>query len=441
VLREFESNILKNELFHKKQNLLLAISGGVDSVVLAHLLKDAGFKFSLAHCNFQLRGKESDDDEKFCKDLAKKLKVKIHTKVFDTKAYCTEHKTNIQLAARKLRYDWFHALINTEKSDYLLTAHHANDVIETILINLLRGTGIKGLKGIPEKKGHIVRPLLNFTREQIEVYAEEKKISFRVDRSNLEDKYKRNFIRLKVIPLLKGMNPKLEETFIRNTVHFRQEAEIVTDYLEDRTMDLITQSPGLIFIDKKKLKHEKHVNSVLHHLISGYGFNDTQQRNILKNINENALTGKRFTSPSHQLSIDRNDLVIKQLSQEPFKSIDINSLADTKKQKFITFKKLKKFELPENNEFIVNNKNLIFPLTIRTKQTGDKFQPFGMKNFKLLSDFFKDQKLDSYEKENCKLLVNGNGDIMWVAGYRSDERYRANSKDMDLLKLVFIGEV
>lgn len=440
MLKEFQSNIAKNGLFHKKQSLLLAVSGGVDSVALAHLLKESGYNFSMAHCNFQLRGKESDADEKFCKELSKKSGIKIYTKAFDTKAYCAAHKINIQLAARKLRYDWFHELLKAEGFDYILTAHHANDVIETIFINLLRGTGIKGLKGIPEKKGQLVRPLLNFKREEIENYAKEKKIGFRVDKSNLEDKYERNFIRLNIIPQLKKINPRLEETFIKNTNNFRQESDIVKDYLEERSTDLITQTPEFIFINKKKLKHEKYVESVLHSLISGYDFNESQQKNILRNLKENALNGKIFLSSTHQLVIDRNDLVIKPLVNEQIAEVKINSLPELKKQALFSLSQLKKFTIPKKNEVILEKDQLLYPLIIRQKQTGDKFRPFGMKGFKLISDFLKDEKLNTFEKDNCRLLVNGNGEIIWVIGYRSDERYKVNIKNTDLVKLTSTGK-
>jgi len=439
MLRQFESNILKKGLFSKKENIVLAISGGVDSVVLAHLLKGAGFNFSLAHCNFKLRGKESDGDEKLCEQLAKKLKVNIYRKSFDVKAYCREQKTNVQLAARKLRYDWFHQLVKEQKIAYVLTAHHANDVVETIFINLLRGTGINGLKGIPEKNGHIVRPLLNFTREEIEAYAKKEKIVFRLDKTNLEDKYERNFIRLNVIPLLKKINPKLEETFIRNTTNFREEAEIIKDYMEDRSTDLITQTPGLVFINKKKLKHEKYAQSVLHHLVSGYGFNVTQQKNILRNLEKNALPGKVFRSATHQLCLERNDLVIKPLAQDKEAAIRINSLSELGKQELLNLDELQDFILPQKNELVISKDQLIFPLTLRKRLTGDKFKPFGMKGFKLISDFLREEKLGSLEKEKCRLLVNGNGDILWVAGYRSDERYRVESTAANLLKLTLVG--
>jgi tRNA(Ile)-lysidine synthase len=439
VLKDFEEHISRNGLFTKKDKLLLAVSGGIDSVVLAHLLTKAGFDLTLAHCNFQLRGKDSADDEKFCKQLAKKLGLKIFTKTFDINAYCRTHKTNTQIAARKLRYQWFHELVKDHKLDYVLTAHHANDVIETIFINLLRGTGINGIKGIPEKKGKIVRPLLNFKREAIETFAEENKIKFRLDKSNLEDKYERNFIRLNIIPELKKINPRLEETFIRNSVHFRQEAGIVNEFMVTKEQELITQTPGLVFINKKKLAAEKYNASILHYLVCGYGFNETQERNILKNILSGAVAGKMFLSATHQLTVDRNDLVIKEVPKDKFNAFKIKSLPELKKHGVFELSKAGKFTVPKKNELLVHENKLIFPLTVRTKQTGDKFRPFGMKGFKLVSDFLKDEKLNAFEKENCKLLVNGNGDIIWIAGYRSDDRYKVNKTDNNLLKLTLVG--
>lgn len=438
MIKEFESNITKSGLFSKKQKLLLAISGGIDSVVLAHLLKKGGYQFALAHCNFKLRGKESDADEKFCLELAKKLSVKLYRTEFNTQDYCEEHKTNVQLAARKLRYDWFYELLKEHSFHYLLTAHHANDVVETFFINLLRGTGIKGLKGIPEKNGKVIRPLLNLKREELEAYAKKENIIYRTDKSNFEERYERNFIRLSVIPTLKTIQPALEDVFLKNIKHLKQEADIVTDFLELKAAEIVTQTHDFVFINKKKLKQEKYAESILHHLIGGYGFNETQENNILKNIQTNALTGKIFHSATHHLSIDRDDLVIKTVSSPAPVTEIFDSLKDLKKHPSFKLTELKKFAIPKPNELLIRSEKLIFPLYLRNKKTGDKFKPFGMKGFKLLSDFLKDKKLHSFEKEKCRILQNGNGEIIWVIGFRSDERYKVTSKDSPILKLTFI---
>lgn len=440
VLKKFEDHIQKEQLFTKQDRLLVAISGGSDSVALVHLLKSAGYKPALAHCNFKLRGKDSDADEQFCKDLAKTLNLEFYAKRFTTRQYCLQNKVNIQLGARQLRYEWFSELIHLHDFDCLITAHHANDVVETVLLNLLRGTGINGIKGIPDKNKKIRRPLLPFKKVEIETYLKENKVKFRLDKSNEEEKYDRNFLRLKVVPQLKKLNPNLESTFFRNSLHFKQEASIVAEYLSNRAVELVTQNNDLLFINKTKLSKETHIESVLNYILADYGFNESQQQNIIQNILKDGLVGKVFHSPGHQLSIDRKDLVLKVTGSKVMDEISIGSLTELKKQSLFRLSKEKKFKLPSPAEFYVKESQVIYPLTLRFVKTGDKFKPFGMKGFKLLSDFLKDEKLNRFEKENCRVLVNGNGEIMWLLGFRSDERYRVDTGDSNLLKLSLGGE-
>lgn len=440
MVNTFGRHIERKDLFRKDQRLLVAVSGGVDSMVLVHLLHVCSYTFSMAHCNFQLRGSDSDKDEALCRQTAEQLGVPFHSRRFDTENYSRLNKLNIQLSARKLRYDWFDELLEQEKYDRLLTAHHVNDAMETVFINLLRGTGINGLKGIPEKKGKLVRPLLSFTREEIENFARLEKIGFRTDKSNADEKYDRNFIRLKVIPLLKNLNPGLEETFLRNLSHLSQEASIVNEYLQERAKYISTRKPGSKVIDRQQLLEEKYPETLLHYLLHPFGFNETQEANILRNLREKALPGKLFQSPGFVLSIDRQKLVIKSVSPAEKEAITINALSDLSlNHDLVMAEELNEFELPGKKDLIVSKEKLVFPLEFRSRKKGDKFMPFGMKHFKLVSDFFKDQKLDHFEKENCRLLVNGNGDIMWVAGYRSDERYKVKQTDKNLLKLTFLG--
>ncbi len=438
VQKKFESNILKNQLFSKKDSLLLALSGGIDSVVLAHLLKSVGFKFALAHCNFNLRGKDSKADEVFCKDLAKQLGVKFYCEHFDTKTYSKTNKVSIQMAARELRYAWFNELIKKNKFDRLITAHHANDVIETLFINLCRGTGIKGLKGIPEKTGNIVRPLLNFTKEEINSFAKKEKIKFRLDKSNLEDKYERNFLRLEIIPKLKKLHPALEHTFLNNISNFKAEAEIVNDFLAEKTKQLISEKGEQVLIDKNKLKKEKHLSTILYYILETFGFNASQINDIKINVTEKGEVGKLFFASNFTLTIDRDFIFIKpDVNQNP-EAVTIRSFEELKASAQLKLKELSKFERTNNNELIIEKNKLVFPLNIRAKRTGDKFRPFGMKGFKLISDFLKDQKLNAFEKEKCLILENGNGEIIWVMGYRSDDRYKVTGKENKLLKFTII---
>ncbi|MBL7922461.1 MAG: tRNA lysidine(34) synthetase TilS [Bacteroidia bacterium] len=436
--KKFESNILKNQLFSKKDSLLLAISGGIDSVVLAYLLKSVGYKFALAHCNFNLRGKDSKADEAFCKALAKKLHVNFFSQHFDTKTYSKTNKMSIQMAARELRYAWFNELILKNKFDYLVTAHHANDVMETIFINLCRGTGIKGLKGIPEKTGNIVRPLLNFTKEEINSFAKKEKIKFRIDKSNLEDKYERNLLRLEVIPKLKKLHPSLEQTFLNNVSNFKAEADIVSDFLAEKTKLLISEKGEQVLINKARLKKEKHVSSILHYILETFGFNASQINDITTNVTEKGEVGKLFFASNFTLTIDREFIFIKPLVNRNPEAISIRSFNELKRSGHLKLKKLSKFERTNKNELIIEKNKLIFPLRIRTKKTGDRFRPFGMKGFKLISDFLKDQKLNAFEKEKCLILENGNDEIIWVIGYRSDDRYKVTANNNELLKITVI---
>jgi len=431
----FTKHVNDKNLFSTADQLLLAVSGGVDSVVLAHLLKFHGAHFTLAHCNFKLRGRDSDADEDFCRDLALQLGVNIYVNDFDVKAHCSKHKVSVQMAARDLRYHWFDQLIAEHHFNFLLTAHHASDSIETLFINLLRGTGIKGLKGVPEKSGNRVRPLLPFLKDTLVKFANDHSIRYRNDKSNEEKKYGRNTLRLSIIPALKNINPGLEQTLLENIRNFKEEAEIVDQFLNQKVKEILTKKDQQSYIDKSILKKEKYKRSVLHHVLGPWGFNDSQLTDIIENITHNGLTGKTFRSNTHELVIDRNYIIVKPLIEKFFLKILIQSLEDLSAINLLSFKRISSFTKANKNEIILDTDRLIFPLTIRNCLRGDKFRPFGMSGFKLLSDYFKDEKLNKFEKENCKLLVNGNGEIIWVIGYRADDRYKASPTEKNLIKL------
>ncbi len=435
VLQKFKSNIAKNQLFNKKDKLLLAISGGADSLALAHLLNKCGYSFALAHCNFKLRGKESDADEAFCKALADKLGVVFYSTQFDTKRYCKDKKISIQMGARELRYNWFNDLIKKNKIKYLLTAHHANDNIETLFINLLRGTGINGLKGIAEKKDSLVRPLLIFSKDELLDYLKKENISFRLDKSNLESKYERNFLRLKIIPKLKKLHPHFETTLINNISNFKEESQIVNDFILEKVNTIVSIKESEILIEKHLLKKEKYIKTILNYIIKPYGFNSSQIDDITANLKENKAVGKLFFSEKKTLIIDRDFIFIKQKNTHDFQPIIINSSEELKTINFLKISEIKTPKVFNHKELIIEQEKLIFPLIIRSKQNGDKFNPFGMKGFKLVSDFIKDIKLNAIEKENCRILENGNGEILWIIGYRTDNRYKINNSSKKLLKL------
>jgi tRNA(Ile)-lysidine synthase len=436
VLEQFQSNIIKKRLFTKQDRLLLAISGGVDSVVLAHLLKKSACHFALAHCNFGLRGAESNKDEKFCRELAEKLKVEIFVKEMDVPAFRVATGSSVQMAARELRYQWFAELMKENNFDLLVTAHHGSDAVETLFINLLRGTGIKGLKGIAEKKQDIVRPLLQFTKREIEAYAKKNKIKFRLDKSNLKDRYGRNFIRLNIIPQLKKINPQAEEILLNNISHFREESGIIDDYFAERKKLLLSREGKSVKINRNDLKQEKHLLSLLNHLLSPYGFNASQCSDLIELITKNSGPGKKFFSNNYALFVEREDLVIKPRNEKT-ELLKINDADELCNLSFLQCD-YSPVSILSKKEIILSAESLVFPLTVRPPATGDRFIPFGMKGSRLLSDFLKDEKTDNSMKGNVRLLVNGNQEIIWVMGMRSDERYRVRGGDEKYLKLTYL---
>jgi tRNA(Ile)-lysidine synthase len=434
VLEQFLSYIKSHELFDKNNHLLLAFSGGIDSVVLAHLLKKGEFKFELAHCNFGLRGKESDGDEKFCRELARTLKVKIQVKKFDTGTFAKKEKLSVQMAARKLRYGWFEELMGGSEFDRVLTAHHANDNVETLLINLIRGTGINGLQGIPVKQKWIVRPLLFATKEEILAYAKANKLKFRHDSSNDEVKYKRNFLRHEVIPALKKLNPSLEHTFENNIRLFKQSAGIIKQFVSEKEKNII-ENNGSYKINIKKLLQEEARELLLFEFLHPFGFNAVQSEQLFKSLGSKT-SGKLFFSETHKALVDRHFIIVETPGVETPDQFTIESLADFKKLPV----RIKAEVSPEKK--IISNKTvaqispekIIFPLKLRKWQKGDKFMPLGMKGFKKVSDFLIGQKLNRFEKENIWLLLNKD-EVIWVVGYRIDERYKINPGTKGVLKL------
>jgi tRNA(Ile)-lysidine synthase len=436
VLEQFQSNIIKKQLFTKRQSLLLAISGGADSVVLAHLLKKCGYQFSLAHCNFKLRGNDSDKDEKFCRELAGRLGVKIFVREMNVPAKRAETGASVQMAARELRYKWFGELMKDHGFDLLVTAHHGSDAVETLFINLLRGTGIKGLKGIAEKKENIVRPLLGFTKQEIEAYAKKNKIKFRLDKSNLEDKYERNFIRLNILPQLKKINLQAEQILLRNISNFKEESGIVDNYFEERKKNLLSRDGNTLKISRKEIIQEKHLLSLLNNLLSPYGFNASQCSDLCDLIAKGSGPGKKILSNDYALFVEREYLIIKP-GNEKTESLQVNSTDELCTLPFLQCEYSPVSKLSKK-EMILSAETLIFPLTVRPPATGDRFMPFGMKGSRLISDFLKDEKTDNSRKGNVRLLVNGNREIIWVMGMRSDERYRVKGGDEKYLKLTYI---
>lgn len=437
MLKQFEVNILKNDLFNKTDKLLIAFSGGVDSVVLCDLLTKAGYHFDLAHCNFQLRGTEANDDTSFCETYAKLIHAKCHTIYFNTKNYAVENKLSIQMAARELRYKWFKQLISEHGYTYLLTAHHANDNAETLFVNLTRGTGIKGLQGIPEKQNNTIRPLLFATKEMIKNYAKKHNIQFREDSSNQEVKYKRNFIRHQIIPELKKLNPILEETLNTSIHYFKQSSQIVTQFCKSKFKDICEENNERLKINISLLLSEPQKETLLFEWLHPKGFKANQIEQLIIVLSDKNNVGKLFESSTHQLAVDRTYLIVKKKTNEiNTTEFKINSISDTTHLPIkLVLEEIKQTSFTNNkNELFISVTDYFFPLTLRKWKTGDKFQPFGMNGFKKLSDYFKDQKLSKFDKEAIWILES-NQQIVCIVGYRMDNRFKVTNESNQILKL------
>jgi len=424
-LSQFQDFIQQHELFASGNKILLAVSGGKDSVLMLHLFKAIGVNIGVAHCNFNLRADEAQRDENFVKILAETLDLPFHITHFDTKKYAVENKISTQMAARDLRYAWFEEIRATHQYDYIALAHHQNDAIETVMMNLIRGTGISGLHGILPKRNHLIRPLLFLNSEQIESIVTEENISFVEDSSNLSTHYTRNKLRLQVIPHLKEINPNLEKTFADNIARFAElENLLELEVAKLQAKILIRKTDGL-YIALNEIAKLNPQKLLLYELLKHYHFTEHVVEEIIVSLT--ALSGTHFFSSSHQAIINRNDLVIIEKNTDSLLNEFMHPA--TKKISFgghtisLEYSTVTKFEMNVAKAF-VNADQLIFPLVVRKWQNGDKFIPLGMHMLKKVSDFFINEKVPVHIKHSTPILINGNGDIIWIAGMRQDNRYK-----------------
>lgn len=438
MIKRFEKYCQNQHLFAKTDKILLAVSGGRDSVAMVYLFQAAQLNFGIAHCNFKLRGKDSDKDEKFVFDLAKKLNVPFYKTSFDTKAYAKTNKLSTQMAARELRYRWFAEIKEKNNFQYIATAHHKNDVAETLLINLAKGTGLSGLHGIKNKVGDIIRPLLCFNRCEIDAFIEENKLPFREDKSNEETKYVRNKVRHKVIPELEKINPSFIETIFNETQHFGELEQLLEIKInEDKKKCWKVLKDGTIEVEIENLLMLIPLKTYLFYFLKPYGFNTEDVIDVMNSLGKQS--GKKFSSSTHQLVKDRNKLIISTIRQKERTEFVIEELEDFKKlpisieAKMVAKNQLKTIKKDKHLAYL-NAEKVIFPLVLRKWKTGDKFKPFGMKGMKKLSDFFVDEKFSLVEKEKVWILT-ANNKIVWVVGHRIDDDFKITEHIKDIIQL------
>ncbi len=443
LLEQFK-NYWKKEFRHLSTSnchLLLAVSGGLDSIVLTDVVSKAGFNFSIVHCNFQLRGAESERDEQFVRQLAEKYNKEILVQKFDTVDYAEQNKTSIQVAARELRYTWFSELINSKfkiQNSKVLTAHHADDNIETVLMNFFRGTGIKGLHGILPTQDYILRPLLFAKRIEIETYVKDNQLSWVEDSSNDSDKYSRNFFRHQIIPLVKKIFPNTEDNLLANIERWKEVEEIYNQSIAQTKAILIEQKGNEFYIPVLKLVKQKPLATIVYEIIKDFGFTALQVNDVVQLLQ--ATNGKFVASLTHRIIRNRNWLIVAPVIAT--EAIHILIEKPNSSTQFIGG--TLKVETLENISTIPDDVNLVqldiakiqFPLILRKWKVGDYFYPLGMEKKKKISRFLIDKKLSTTQKENI-WLIESNNKIIWIVGQRIDNRFKVNLSTQAILQLSF----
>ena len=425
-----------------ERRTLLTVSGGIDSIVMLNLFYKAGLAAGVAHCNFGLRGEESVLDELFVRQLAERYGFPVHVKSFDTKSYAKEKSISTQMAARDLRYEWFESIRNEYSYDLVATAHHSGDALETALLNLARGTGIAGLHGIAFQNKCLIRPILFATKEEIAHYANLNKLVWREDRSNNSLDYKRNLIRHRIIPVMKELNPSVENTFKITSERLSAADALLSEYLNHWKREVMKQVGDELHISIEALKSTSETTYRLWFILKDYAFSYIQTIQISKALN--SLSGKLFYSVSHILLKDRTILILRGINEEEdeIPSIVLNKEAQRVDLGdyslfFETLENSASLEIVKSgNAIFLDEAKLRFPLSVRNWLSGDIFCPFGMNGKrKKVSDLLVDAKLNLFAKKEIKVLVNGDGNLLWVIGIRADDRYRIAPETEHIVKI------
>ncbi|MCF6359937.1 MAG: tRNA lysidine(34) synthetase TilS [Cyclobacteriaceae bacterium] len=425
MIPKFLSFIGSNNIAIKNTKILLATSGGIDSVVLAHLFNQLEVNFGLAHCNFKLRGKESDEDEKFVRKLAIELGVEVHITTFDTEQVAKSRGVSIQMAARELRYTWFEDIRENHLYDYVATAHHKGDVVETVLFNLSKGAGLEGLHGIRAKRGKLIRPMLFANRIEIQEFAQKESIKWREDSSNKSIKYSRNKIRHQVIPVLEEINPKAQDSIYTTSARINDAESFMHYALKDVFASLIEKKSETSIINVNRLIAIPGCKYVLYEILKTFGFNFSQVESIAVSLT--GVSGKLFYSATHVANIDRNTLLISPLT-EPQQDSWIQGTEENQVIKGITISTKnivrENYSIKSSNRILALDKSkLKFPLKIRRWERGDIFYPLGMTGKKKLSDYMIDAKIPVNLKEQI-LVVISDSKIVGILNHRLDRRFK-----------------
>ena len=429
-LEKVRSFVSQHQLFAKGDVVVCGVSGGADSVCLLLLLKELGCRPVAAHCNFHLRAEESDADEAFVRDLCQQLEVPLHVKHFDTELFAQEQKVSIEMAARDLRYDWFRQLCQELGAKCVAVAHHRDDNVETLLLNLVRGTGLKGLCGMQPKNGVVVRPLLCVSRQEVLDYLKDKQQSYRIDSTNLKADFSRNKLRLEVLPLLREINAGADEN-ISTAIENLNEVQMIYRYCVDEFVS--ASIDGASEVNIEMVLRAPSPLSVLHEILSPFGFNRPQLKELLAVIQRVGKSsgptvngvGKTFLSNTHRVVVNREQLIIETLEQPVIKpEIRQTVMEHTPDFRFN----------PDASFAYFDKAKLQGQLELRLVQEGDRFQPFGMKGTKLVSDFFTDLKLSRIEKAR-QWVLTCDGVIVWVVGRRTSDLFRVDPDTKEILVL------
>lgn len=437
MIQRFINFIRDNHLFNQADTVLVGVSGGIDSVVLLDLLNKTGFSVAIAHCNFRLRGVESDDDERLVNDLAIKYDAPLFKTSFDTVAYAQENKISIEMAARDLRYQWFEMIRATHHFDCIAVAHHRDDQLETFFLNLTRGTGLTGLTGMRPANGKIVRPLLFASREEIEQYRNEYFLDFREDSSNQSLDYHRNKIRHTLLPVMETLNPSFREGLIRTMSYLEDISKICDRAIRQAWERVVLRKGNDYLISIAELKLLDPLPTYLFEFLKPYGFNSMVIGDIVSSLD--GISGKQFISQTHRLVRDRESLILTLLLPEIRKQFyleeGMTELVFPVHLKISVTEKKDKFKIPDSRFVAFIDRDCVqFPLLIRRWQQGDYFKPLGMGGLKKISDFFIDSKLSLPEKEHVWIIANGE-QVIWIIGHRLDDRYKITAGTQHILRI------